>query len=1093
MTVAPASRAWPMKRLRLRRDLLLVACAVAGLGAARPVMDLHAQSVTTAAIRGTVRMTDGGDPDGGRVSVRSAVSGFVVETEVRRGRFLVQGLEAGGPYTVTIRRIGATAWQLEGIALSPGQTLDLDVLLDRATVQLDSLVVTSAALPSAALGHGGTAATLTDSLVHRLPTLNRDVYDFLRLVPQVSTRIGFPAGGVSGGGVGFRLNHFLTNGVPERSLSGGQPPEFAGGRSLPFEAVREYQVLLAPFDARYGDFAGVMVNTVTRSGTNRVAGSLLVQGRSDDLSRRGALAAPRYERWQYGASLSGPIVRDRAHFFAAAEYQSLNAPMTGPYVGQPDDAASPIPVGASDLSGLSTALRLFGMTAGSGGPLSSRTEVGSLFLRLDAALAVANSRAVLWFNGSDVRNLAFSRAASPDTFLLTSHAAEARFRTRTLALQLYSALRHPAGASNELSVSSRSIPFQSVPQVRQPIARVVVPATTGGMTTLVAGAPPQAQGRATRTWSVNLRDDLTLALGASHVLSLGAETEWFRIGPGGVANALGTWTFLSLDSLRAGLADRYEIARDFGSASVPISGNQLAACAGDRWRTGRLTLTLGLRADRLAVNQRAPYSRMVDSLFNRRTDAAFRSRLHLSPRFGFTWDLSRSGREQLRGGVGIFTGRPPLAWLHVPLQDFGEGIGTLRCGTLPGDLGLPPPFNPDPDRPPLTCAAGEGLNAPPRGDVDVIDPNLRMAQTLRAALAYARQLPGNLVGTVEALLTWNVSDFAFVNLNLVGPVSVDRRGRVLYGSLDSLGRARPARVTDSLPSVVELRRVSRNHSVTLAASLERQFADGFSAMASYAWSRVRDVQTPLRVNTRGFVNWASGAVSGDHSDMTPGISLNDVPHRVVFAGTWRAPWRRWETEVSLLYVGESGSPFTYRAGGAGGRGDLNADGALNDPIYVPRDAFDPAQIVFSGVSAEPGADNSPAAQNARIQAQRTAFEQFIRRTPCLRERRGRIVQRNGCREPWTHTTVASLRQAIPVGPGGLEAQLDVYNLLNLLDRDWGHRRFVASPALLEHVGQTTGPTGQPEPVFRFVSASATWTSDPSESAFQLQFGVRYRF
>jgi hypothetical protein len=253
------------------------------------------------------------------------------------------------------------------------------------------------------------------------------------------------------------------------------------------------------------------------------------------------------------------------------------------------------------------------------------------------------------------------------------------------------------------------------------------------------------------------------------------------------------------------------------------------------------------------------------------------------------------------------------------------------------------------------------------------------------------------------------------------------------------------------------------------------------------------VQTPLRVNTRGFVNWASGAVSGDHGGRTPGISLNDVPHRVVLAGTWRAPWTRWATEVALLYVGESGSPFTYRAGGTGGRGDLNADGALNDPVYVPRDAFDPAEIVFSGVSTAPKADNSPAAQDARIQAQRTAFEQFIRRTPCLRERRGRIVRRNGCREPWTHTTVASLRQAIPVGPGGLEAQLDVYNLLNLLDRDWGHRRSVASPALLEHVGQTTGPAGQPEPVFRFVSASATWTSDPAESAFQLQVGARYRF
>jgi hypothetical protein len=1083
-----------MRRFRLLRDALPIALAIAGLGGARPSAWLRAQSVTTAGIRGTVRMSDGSEPDGSRIAVRHTASGVVVEAEVRHGRFLVQGLEVGGPYTVTVRRIGAAVWRLDGTVLSLGQILDLDVVLDPAAVALDSLTVTSAAPPAPALRHGGTAATLTDSLVHHLPTLNRDVYDFLPLVPQVSTRIGLAAGGVSGGGVGFRLDHFLTNGVPERSLSGGQPPEFAGGQSLPFEAVREYQVLLAPFDVRYGDFAGVMVNTVTRSGSNRLAGSLLVQGRSDDLSRRGALAVPAYQRWQYGASLSGPIVRDRVHFYAAAEYQSLSAPMTGPYIGQPDEAVPPVPVGPVEIAELTTALRLYGMTAGSGGPLSRRTEVGNLFVRLDAAWLAGSSRAVLWFNGSEVRNLAFSRAASPDTFLLTSHAAAAQFRTGTVALQLYSALRHPAGASNELSLSRRSIPYQSVPQVRQPIARVVVPATTGGLTTLVAGAPAQSQGRAMRTWNVNLRDDLALSLGAAHVLNLGVEIEWFRIGPGGVANALGTWTFLSLDSLQAGLADRYEIARDFGSASAAISGSQLAVFAGDRWRAGRhLTLTLGLRADELTVTQRAPYNRMVDSLFHRRTDAGFRPRIELSPRLGFIWDVSRFARDQLRGGVGVFAGRPPLAWLHAPLQNTGEGIGILRCGTLPGDLGLPPPFNPDPDDPPHTCAGGEGLDRPPRGDVDVIDPNLRMAQTLRAALAYARRLPGDLVATIEALATRNLSDFAFVNLNLVGPVAVDPRGRVLYGTIDSLGRARPARVTDSLPSVVELRRVSRNRSVTLSASLERRFAEGFAVMASYAWTRVRDVQTPLRVNTTGFVNWASRAVSGDHGDMTPGISLNDVPHRVVFAATWRAPWSRWVTELAFLYVGESGSPFTYLAGGVGGRGDLNADGALNDPIYVPRDAFDPAEIVFSGLSAEAGADNSQSAQVARIQSQRAAFEQFIRRTPCLRDSRGRIVARNSCREPWTHTTVASIRQTLPAGSGGLEAHLDVYNVLNLIDRNWGHHRRAAVAALLEHVGQTTGPSGEPEPVFRFLSASTTWRDDPAASAFQLQFGVRYSF
>jgi hypothetical protein len=175
-------------------------------------------------------------------------------------------------------------------------------------------------------------------------------------------------------------------------------------------------------------------------------------------------------------------------------------------------------------------------------------------------------------------------------------------------------------------------------------------------------------------------------------------------------------------------------------------------------------------------------------------------------------------------------------------------------------------------------------------------------------------------------------------------------------------------------------------------------------------------------------------------------------------------------------VGESGSPFTYRAGGANGRGDLNADGSnINDPIYVPRDAADPAEILFAGTSAE----------------QQEAFEAFVRRTPCLRRQRGRILERNSCREPFSHTTIASLRQAVPFGGQALEAELDVFNVLNLINSGWGHYR-VASPRVLEHVGQSPGAVETSQPIFRF-TPRADWMTVPTESAFQLQLALRYRF
>jgi hypothetical protein len=213
----------------------------------------------------------------------------------------------------------------------------------------------------------------------------------------------------------------------------------------------------------------------------------------------------------------------------------------------------------------------------------------------------------------------------------------------------------------------------------------------------------------------------------------------------------------------------------------------------------------------------------------------------------------------------------------------------------------------------------------------------------------------------------------------------------------------------------------------------------------------------------------------------------------VGAITYTAPWRRWTTDLTLFYVGESGSPFTYRTRGAGGRGDLNADGSnANDPIYIPRSALDTTEIQFSGRSDSVGADNSIAAQSARVRAQQDAFEGAIERTACLRRRRGRILERNGCREPWSHTTIASVRQGVPIGRRTVEAELQLFNVLNLLNGEWGRYR-VADPSLLEHVGQVTSPAPLAQPLIRFDMTRPAWTTLTTESAFQLQLAMRYRF
>lgn len=186
-------------------SVIRIVCIAAATCATPARADGYAQAVTTASIAGTVRTTDGAAVDGARIIVRSDATGFVVESGAPAGRFLVQGLESGGRYTVTVTLPGYRAGQRENVFLSLGERIELDFVLGPDVIPLEPLQVIACTPAPRTFVPGGTTATVDDSLLHRLPALNRDLYDFVRLVPQISTRTGFRTG-FSGGGVGLRYD-----------------------------------------------------------------------------------------------------------------------------------------------------------------------------------------------------------------------------------------------------------------------------------------------------------------------------------------------------------------------------------------------------------------------------------------------------------------------------------------------------------------------------------------------------------------------------------------------------------------------------------------------------------------------------------------------------------------------------------------------------------------------------------------------------------------------------------------------------------------------------------------------------------------------
>jgi hypothetical protein len=1052
-----------------------------------------AQGTTSAAIAGRILDSQGRGLPGVEVVVRNHSTGISMRGVSRaEGRYLVSGLEVGGPYSVTVRRIGSPMQTRTGLFLSLGQQLHVDVSFEPQPVRLQGIETQAARDRVFSRAHTGTEALLSDSTIRHMPVINRDLYDLVRLVPQMSTWFA-----LAPSGAGTRVNSIRIDGVsdqvPSSNLAAGQ---LYGGKVIPLDAVKEYQVLFSPFDVRYGSFAGASINVVTRSGTNELHGSVFGYGTNERLGPDVPLIRnTQYDKQQFGVSVGGPIIRDRLLFFVSSELQRRMIPAIGPYEGQSPSSQSSVPVSATDISRFQQLLSGYGLAGGSAGAVTNANPSSSTFLRLDAPIDRWNSRITLRGNYGHADSAIFARPTTlaptncptNGCFPLSSLQHSRWVDKRSIAAQLVSNLA--SGAYNELQAGYTGITSGFQPTVRQPLILVTVPGTSGAPVVLQSGTHEIATGQRNASWTAELTDNLSISAGA-HRVTVGFSAQLFDLQAFQLRGSYGIWEFGSLDSLQTGTASRYRVTRDTGSVTA-ASGAYHAVYLGDEWEaSSRLSLTFGLRADRSALSARPPYVAQVDSTFGLRTDRVPSGAVEWSPRVGFNYRLTSSAGPpmQVRGGAGLFSGRPPLFWLFGGFSAYGLAARTLQCGTLPGDAGTAPIFRTDVRNPPQTCAGGQTFGAATTGEIDVIDRRLRLPQTLRATLAADARLPFGFVGTIEGLYTRATRAIVFSPINLSEPVASDRHGRVMYGTINATGVATPTRVSSRLGDVIAITNQSRDYAYNVVGELRKE--SRLAALTtSFSYGRARDVESPRPVSALLTDNWRfARPVTGRQNELALGTSDFDQPFQVRAAGTVRSPWRRFATDLSFLYVGGSGFPYTYVAGGTAGRGDLNADGALgNDPIYIPRTTFDTTEIRFGGSAAE-------------VETQRAAFERFVGGETCLRNQRGRIMARNSCRSPWMSVTNLALRQTLPiVREQSVVFEMQVFNVLNLLNSRWGR---IALPTgssltttsqipLLSQVGETAGPRAQP--IYRFDSRMPRYSEDNLDTYYQLQFAVRYNF
>jgi hypothetical protein len=267
--------------------------------------------------------------------------------------------------------------------------------------------------------------------------------------------------------------------------------------------------------------------------------------------------------------------------------------------------------------------------------------------------------------------------------------------------------------------------------------------------------------------------------------------------------------------------------------------------------------------------------------------------------------------------------------------------------------------------------------------------------------------------------------------------------------------------------VIQVRNSSGDRSYVATAQLQKRFAGGAELGVAYTYTDSKDrlsAAADIASLNFGRVNPLDGTLE----QRRLATSMYSVPHKITLVGAFDLPLR---ARFSLFYNGFSGAPYTYRI-----TGDANADGAtafggptFNDPMYVPRDAAD---ITL----AEP--------------AQWETLDRYIRSRPCLREQRGQLLRRNSCRDPWVSIMNARLSKVVPTTGGqSIELIADLFNVLNLFDRDWAVRRAIPDTRILELVGYDA-VNGRGIYVFDTRDPNVR---DNEATRWRMQLGARYTF
>ena len=1099
--------------MRSHRSSATVAALV--LAAAVPA-GLRAQITTTASLAGRVVIGSSGVPGeplaSAQVTAVHRPSGTTYRTTTRAdGRFTIPGMRVGGPYQVTVRALGYAPQVRDNLTLDLGTQAEVPFAMSTVATRLAEVTVqatSGAATQDAA--RTGAATNVERGVITTLPTISRTINELTRVTPQASSN------GQSFAGQDTRFNNITVDGAFFNNSFGltGQPGGRTGVAPISLDAIDQIQVNVAPFDVRQGYFVGAGINTVTRSGTNNIEGSVYWFNRNQHYVGTNAYGATynpgTFTYSDLGVRLGGPILRDRLFFFTSYEDDRLTQPGNSflPNAGGQPATGNTTRVLQSDADRLSSFLAQnfkyqTGPVTGYNAYTPSQRFLGKLDFnandqnKLSLRYILLNSSSD--FPASNSNSLGFGSRRSNLTSLSYANSGYSILEDiRSVVGEWNSQLGAGRFSNNFIGGYTTNDESRGYKGAIFPTIDIL----QDGVTYLNTGFEPFTPNNQLRYHTFQLQDNLT-AYAGNHELTIGGQYERYRsenvFFPGSqsvyVYNSLGDFLtdaqgYLSNPARTTSPVSlrrfqlRYNNIPGATEPLQPLDVNTVGLYAQDQWRARPgLQFTLGVRVDvpkfgatgftnpqANALNFRDENGNAVQYQTQKLPDAA----ALVSPRLGFNWDVRNDRATRVRGGTGIFSGTPAYVWISNQIGQNG-----IQTGFTQTDNTTAYPFNPNP-----TAYAPATVTGAPASsyELDFTDPRFRFPQQWRSNLAVDQRLWGGVVATGEFIYGRDVNGVYYINANLPAPQShftgADQRPR--WVSTTSTVNA--TRINQNITAAYVLKNQSVGRNYDIAASLEKTFGSGLYVKTGYNYAVAKNTIDPGSIASGSY---NGNAIAGNPNNAPLSYSAFSPGNRAFLAVSFRREYfRLGATTLSLFgdYANQGNTSYVYG-------GDLNGDGAVgNDLLYIPRDR---SEMNFKAYTS--------GGVTYTAQQQQDAWETYITQDKYLRSRRGQYAERNAVFLPMLFRADASLAQDIfhPVAGkrNAVQVRLDVFNITNLLNHNWGvGQQLVTTQPLVAAGADANGAaTYTLRAVNNQLITSTYQRTAGINDVYRLQLGVRYTF